>query len=327
MSPHTGGAADAGIPLAHTVRRPWTDLPAEVRAAVEQRLGSRVTAAVDQTGGFSRGTAARLRCADGSRAFVKAVTREGDPFTVALAEREASVAAAFTPELGLPAPAFRGVVDQGGWLALLFDDIEGHIPAVPWRPDELALTLTALTALSERATPSPVPDLPVWGGALGEWHGWNRLLADEDPLADVPAWARRNSARLAAAEQWFPAATAGDTLLHSDLRSDNILVSGTEVTFVDWAWAARGQPWIDPMVFALCAAVQGHPDPQSVLLAHPAGRAADPAAVDSALAALAGRFVVSARQPATWQTAPVRAFQRAEAAACVRWLRARTGWS
>lgn len=318
--------ADAAVPLARTVRLPWTGMPAEVRAAVAERLGSRVVAAQDQTGGFSRGVAARLRCADGSRAFVKAVTREGDPVTRALAEQEAAVMAALTPELGLAAPAFHGRLDRGSWTVLVFEDIPGRIPAVPWRADDLALTLGALTTLTERATPNPLPGLPAWGGTFAEWQGWNLLLDDGDPLADVPQWALRNARRLAAAEAEFPAAVAGRTLLHSDLRSDNILISGGTVTFVDWAWAAQGQDWLDPMTFALCAAVQGHPDPQALFLAHPAARAADPAAVDSALAALAGRFVVSARQPASWDTAPIRAFQRAEAATVIRWLRTRTRW-
>ncbi|MEV7982015.1 aminoglycoside phosphotransferase family protein [Streptomyces sp. NPDC086519] len=326
VSDATPGLADPAVPLARTVRLPWNGMPDEVRTAVADRLGSPVIAAEDQSGGFSRGVAARLRCADGSRAFVKAVSREGDPVTLALAEQEAVVATALTPGLGLPAPAFHGRVDHGHWTVLVFDDVAGRIPAVPWREDDLALTLGALTTLTERATPNPIPGLPAWGGTLAQWQGWNRLLDDADPLADVPEWARRNARRLAAAEAEFPAAVAGDTLLHSDLRSDNILIDGGRVTFVDWAWAAQGQDWLDPMTFALCAAVQGHPDPQAVFLAHPAGRAADPAAVDSALAALAGRFVVAARQPATWDTAPIRAFQRAEAATVIRWLRTRTRW-
>jgi hypothetical protein len=320
------GAAHAQPPLARTTRRPWHDLPADLRQAVADTLGSPVVAAADQTGGFSRGTAARLRCADGSRAFVKAVARDGDPYTVTLAEREAAFAAALTPELGLPAPAFHTLIEHGGWLALVFADVAGHMATVPWHADELTLVLDALTALTERATPSPIPRLPLWGDAPQSWHGWNTLQDRDDPLPDVPAWARRNAPRLAAAESLYPQATEGDTLLHCDLRSDNILISGRTVTLVDWAWASRGQPWLDPMIFALCAAVQGHCDPETVFLTHPAARAADPDAVNSALAALAGRFVIAARQPADWDTQPVRAFQRAEGASAIRWLRYRTNW-
>ncbi|SCL22863.1 hypothetical protein GA0074694_3482 [Micromonospora inyonensis] len=51
----------------------WTDLPAGVRVAVERIIGGEVVAAVSQPGGFSPGTADRVRTADGHRAFVKAV--------------------------------------------------------------------------------------------------------------------------------------------------------------------------------------------------------------------------------------------------------------
>ncbi|PBC66219.1 hypothetical protein BX265_8434 [Streptomyces sp. TLI_235] len=316
--------APATVPVVRSTRRPWTALPAVLRAAVEARLGSRVTAARTQTGGFSRGAASRLRCADGGRAFVKAVCLDGDPVSAGLYEREAAVAAALPR--GLPAPAFRGLIRAAGWTALLFDDAPGRTPSVPWREADLDVVLPALTGLSALTAADPVPGLSRWGGGLADWAGWNRLLADGDALADVPSWARPHAGRLAALEAGFPEAADGDALLHSDLRSDNILIRRGTVTFVDWAWAARGQAWIDPMIFALCAAVQGASDPEALFLRHPAARAADPEAVDCLLAALAGRFTTAARQAPDWGTAPIRAFQRAEAATALHWLGQRRAW-
>lgn len=52
-------------------RIPWAEVPAEVRASIEGLLGGKVVGAVSQPGGFSEGLAARLRLADGGRAFVK----------------------------------------------------------------------------------------------------------------------------------------------------------------------------------------------------------------------------------------------------------------
>ncbi|MEW2514690.1 aminoglycoside phosphotransferase family protein [Streptomyces sp. NPDC046870] len=318
------------VPQARSARLPWTALPPAARAEVERLLGSSVTWSRTQSGGFSRGVATRLRCADGTRAFVKAVPRHGDPYAVALYEREAAVAAQLPA--ALPAPAFRGTVDTGDWLALVFDAAAGRTPPVPWRERDLRLVLGALVRLTELAASCPVPAAKPWGGTLADWRGWNHLLGDREGLGGVEGldglapWARRHVDRLARLEESFPQAARGDTLLHSDLRSDNILVAGSTVRFVDWAWAARGQDWIDPMIFALCAAVQGLADPQGLFLAHPAGRAADPRAVDSVLAALAGSFVNASRQPADWDTGAIREFQRAEAAATCRWLAARTGW-
>lgn len=318
-------AATEAVPQARSARLPWAALPPPARAGVERLLSTPVTGARTQRGGFSRGVAALLRCADGTRAFVKAVPRHSDPYAVALYEREAAVAAQLPA--ALPAPAFRGSVETGDWLALVFDAAAGRTPPVPWRDRNLRLVLGALIRLTELAACSLVPAAKPWGGALADWRGWNHLLGDgTDGLDGLTSWARRHVHRLARLEESFPQAAQGDTLLHSDLRSDNILVAGTTVRFVDWAWAARGQDWIDPMIFALCAAVQGLADPQGLFLAHPAGRAADPRAVDSVLAALAGSFANASRQPADWDTGAIRAFQRAEAAATCRWLAARTGW-
>jgi aminoglycoside phosphotransferase (APT) family kinase protein len=40
-------------------------------------------------------------------------------------------------------------------------------------------------------------------------------------------------------------ATDGETLLHGDVRSDNVCVRGSGVVFVDWAEAMRGNPAYD----------------------------------------------------------------------------------
>ena len=66
------------------VRVAWADLPARVRDVVEEILGAPVVEAVSQPGGFSPGSADRVRTADGRRAFVKAVAGVGEP---ALARR------------------------------------------------------------------------------------------------------------------------------------------------------------------------------------------------------------------------------------------------
>ncbi|MGH3427861.1 MAG: hypothetical protein ACRDQZ_09895 [Mycobacteriales bacterium] len=56
------------------VRIGWAELPHEVRSDVEVIVGGVVVEAVSQVGGFSPGTADRVRTADGRRAFVKAVS-------------------------------------------------------------------------------------------------------------------------------------------------------------------------------------------------------------------------------------------------------------
>ncbi|MGH9252905.1 MAG: aminoglycoside phosphotransferase family protein, partial [Acidimicrobiales bacterium] len=45
------------------VRAEWHNIPSRVRAGIENLLGSPFVAAVKQTGGFSPGPAALVRCA------------------------------------------------------------------------------------------------------------------------------------------------------------------------------------------------------------------------------------------------------------------------
>src|SRR3954447_13911055 len=78
-------------PAAAGVRVAYDALPQPVRGWVDSTLGSRVVRAQTQLGGFSPGVAARLVCADGTRAFVKAVSAEANPDSPKLHRREAEV--------------------------------------------------------------------------------------------------------------------------------------------------------------------------------------------------------------------------------------------
>ncbi len=71
-------------PPAAGVRRRYDEVPDRVRAWVEARLGSPVVTAFEQPG-----CATRVVCADGTRAFVKAVGPELNPDTPAMFRREA----------------------------------------------------------------------------------------------------------------------------------------------------------------------------------------------------------------------------------------------
>ena len=70
-------------PRAVGVRIGYAAVPAAVRAWVDETLGSPVVATAEQVGGMSPGCATRVTCADGTRAFVKAVGAELNPDTPA----------------------------------------------------------------------------------------------------------------------------------------------------------------------------------------------------------------------------------------------------
>jgi hypothetical protein len=291
---------------------------------VEDQLGAPVVSATTQPGGFSPGVAARLLCADGTRAFVKAVSAEVNAESPNMHRREAKITAAL-PEVA-PAPRLLASYDDGTWVALLLRDVEGRHPHLPWRSDELRRVVAAVDELFADLTPCPVPDVrTVDDDWRDEFAGWRRAAA-AGPPEGLDAWCGRNLDRLADLESRWVDAAAGDTLLHLDLRADNMIVSPDRVWIVDWPWAARGAPAFDLVGFAPSVAMQGGPEPAALLAMSAFGRTADPDAVTVLVATVAGYFHLHSLLPPPPGLPTVRDFQRAQGEVALRWLRDRTSW-
>jgi len=283
-----------------------------------------VAEAVTQPGGFSPGVATRLRLAGGRRAFVKAVGPEPNPDSPGIHRREARVMAALPRSA--PAPRLLWSLDRRGWVALAFEDVAGAQPALPWRPGELGRVLEMVAAMATALTPAPA-GIPLLGDRLrDDLVGWRRLAAGADDLKGLDPWAARHLDRLADLEAGWPEATEGPTLLHSDLRADNLLLTPTRVVAVDWPGASVGAPWVDLLLLLPSVAMQGGPDPEPTFAAHPVSSDADPRAVTTALAAWAGFLVGGSRLPTPPGLPTLRAFQHGQGVMAVEWLRRRTGW-
>jgi aminoglycoside phosphotransferase (APT) family kinase protein len=314
----------SAIPAAEGVRLAYDDLPAHVRAWVEDQLESSVVSAVTQPGGFSPGVAARLVCASGSRAFVKAVSTEANPRSPDMHRREARITAALPPEA--PAPRLLASYDDGTWVALVLEDIDGRHPHLPWQPAELRGVIDMVDELFDDLTPCPLADArQVDEDWRDEFSGWRDAVACGAP-AGLDEWCVRHLDELAALEaQWVDAA-AGDTLLHLDLRADNMLVGADRMWLVDWPWAACGAPVFDLVAFAPSVKMQGGPEPEEVLSMSRYGRLADPDAVTALVATVTGYFLLHALRPPDPGLPTVRAFQQAQGEVALRWLRRRTEW-
>ncbi len=323
------GAASQSITLAAVTvvgggqRVQWRDLPAQLQAAVEQVLGAPVTDAVSQPGGFSPGSADRVRTADGRRAFVKAVSSAQNPDSPGMHRREARIAAALPRRV--PAPGLLGSYDDGDWIALIFQDVDGRHPATPWLLSELERCVEALDAMVATAMPASLDFLKTYAEASAiDFRGWERLSAE--PGQDLDPWAVAHLPTLAELAASAPAATHGEALVHDDVRADNLLLTDGRVLIVDWPHATRGAPWIDTVQLLVNAHLLGGHNPERMLARSRVGAEADPASVTAYLAALAGYFFDGARRPAPKGLPSLREFQRVQGIACVDWLRQRTGW-
>jgi hypothetical protein len=250
-------------PRAVGIRAPYAAVPAPVRAWVEATLGSRVVRAAEQVGGMSPGCATRLVCADGTRAFVKAVGSELNVHTPVLFRREV-----LALELLGRHPLWAGLIDSyddGDWVALLLDDVEGMQPDLSRdaemerlvrQTDELSATMNARVDSLPASVPGDDPQLFYRPGPTdfaAVVRAWVRAFEQlhEVPPGVVPAWVLdrvdvlgERVARLAD--------EATDTVVHVDIRNDNLVQRPTgELVFVDWGAFGRGPAWLDPVVARL----------------------------------------------------------------------------
>jgi aminoglycoside phosphotransferase (APT) family kinase protein len=305
---------------ARGVRVHWDDIPAHVRAELERRLGARVVEAVTQPTGFSPGLAARLRLEDGRRVFLKAVSETANPDTPGIHRREARILAA----LPATAPIARLLwsYDEMGWVALCLEDINGRHPHEPWTEHDLDLVIASVEKMTRDLTPSPIAtEQTVPEFFTRTVNGWRIALDRGEDRLDP--WVKANLGRLAELEAQAPSAVAGESLVHCDVRADNLLIADERVYVLDWPWARIGAGWVDLVAMAPSVTMQGGPQPER-FLARLDLRDVEAAAVDAVVCSLAGYFVVRSLEPAPQGIPTVRAFQAAQGRVALAWLGERT---
>ena len=300
----------------------WAGVPAPVRTAIEQACGATVVEAQTAPGGFSPGLAARILCADGRRRFVKAACSQVNPDAPRLHRQEARVLGELGPLIRsgrLPAPRLQATVEHGSWFALIVDDIEGQHPDLPWEDGQIGQVLDALDSLAAVLTPAPVSG-PGIGEYLGtDFTGW-RILAQRPVDDRLDPWSRSHLTELAALEATWAVHASGTTLLHADIRADNLLLTGGGVMIVDWPHACRGAAFVDVVLWAPSVAMQGGPQPAELLARSSAGRSATRASVTATVCALAGYFTERSFRPPPAGIPTLRAFQAAQGEVARRWL-------
>jgi aminoglycoside phosphotransferase (APT) family kinase protein len=316
-------------PRAQGQRLGWDDLPPHIRSRIEAWLEEPVASAHSMPGGFSPGLAARLETRSGRRVFAKAVCSVPNDEAPRIHRREIEVASRLPAGAPVARLLWSHAEDDGdGWVVLVFEEVAGHPPAQPWVPAEFDRVVSALNELTADLTPSPVPedeigDVLGWGVLSG--RHWIGLEVDEVPHPDP--WVTRHLDRLIALEGRIHDVLEGETLLHLDLRGDNMLLTGDGVVIVDWPHARVGPPWLDGAFFAPSVAMEGGPGPEDLARRLDAMRAADPEHLTVGIAAVAGFFTHLGGLPPVPGLPGLRAFQEAQGAVARRWLAQRTGWT
>jgi Phosphotransferase enzyme family len=306
------------------VHLPWAGVPAAVKVWAAGVAGGAPAAVRDVAGGFSPGATAVLECAGGD-VFVKAVGAELNPQSPDIHRREVVVSAALPQSSRVP--HLLDSYDDGDWVALAFEAVDGRPPRHPWQTVELARVTEALSSLHRELTPSPVPSLTRLADyARNLFGGWAELAAMDAPPEGLDEWAGSHLDRLAELESSWPAACEGPTLVHGDVRADNVLLTADDVVFVDWPHAAVGTPVFDVIAWAPSVVLEGGPPPEELLARHVAPIPIDPDVITVLLTAVAGFFVAHSLRPGPPGLPTLRPFQAAQGDVALAWLRRRTGW-
>lgn len=243
-------------------RLTWQEMPKGLRSLIEQRLGSSVVEARSQPGGFSPGLAARLRLADGGSVFVKAAGPEPNPDTPEVHREEVKIAREL-PE-GIPTPRLLWTMDEAGWVILAFEDIEGQPPQLPWRQDELSQVLALVEQLALNLTPSPISTRLLSEALANPFNSWRRLLDEPESHSLIDPRARDRLDHFAALEEGWALGSSGETLIHLDIRADNLIMTPSGPYVVDWPHACIGAPWVDLALLLPSVAMQGGPRPWEI---------------------------------------------------------------
>jgi len=305
------------VPTGATARRlSWPFLPKHVRALVEQRCGAPVVQAASQDGGFTPGFASVLTCADGSRHFVKAASTVAQAAFAESYRQEARKLAALPR--GVPAPRLLWSHDDD-WVVLGIEYVEGRAPARPWVRRELDRCLDAIEAMTPALTPSPTP-LDSFETEFAPFVGaWDHVRATRPALPHL-----EEAAALAAR---FGEVVAGDTLVHTDLRDDNLLLGPHgEVWMCDWNWPVRGAAWLDT-VFLLVQPRGDGLDVEGIVAERALTQDVPAESIDVVLALLAGYFRKQGDQPAPPTSPHLRRHQAWCAEVTWDWLGERRGWT
>ena len=303
----------------------WRDIPPAVRARIEEVLGGPVVEAVSQPGGYSPGSADRVVTSDGRRAFVKAASPAVNADTPTIHRREGAITARLPA--AVPAPALIGAVDDGDWIALVLEDVEGRHPSTPWQPRELAGVFAALRQVAAVDLPADVPVVDLADVlARDTLARWRVLTPDAVPAMPrgLDAWVRTRLDELTDAAAQAVDDVRGDRLVHYDTRADNVLLrpDGT-VVLVDWPWGARGAGWFDALTLLINVLYYDPSADVDALLVGDVFQGMSHGAATRVLAALGGMFLEASLRPDPPRMPTLRTFQRDQAIVTLDWVRRR----
>lgn len=316
----------------------WSDLPPALKNWVENTLEAPVESYISQSSGFSLGTADRLTAANSKKAFLKAVSATAQPETANLhrAELAATRLIAGTPHTA----SIIGGYQEDSWVALLMEDIEGRHPQTPWTEQDIIQTLIALDSLASLPIEGIEELDDLTASIEDEFKSWERIaqnplrpelythLAENSDLKALqPHFDQLNTKASSYAQTVQEAVIntlAGNHLVHSDLRADNILLENNtgEAIIIDWPFACHGAAYFDSAsILADVVAQGGDFSWETVQSASKILRQTPQTTLEGLILAYTGYYLWAAQIPSSGDTnSTLPAFRLKRALNLTRWI-------
>jgi Phosphotransferase enzyme family len=200
-------------------------------------------------------------------------------------------------------PRLLGFEDGPEPLLVLEDLTPGARFPPPWAPGDVDAVLATLSEVA--ACRAELPRLDEHAIS-----GWNGIASDPEPFLSLGLVSRDWLA--AALPLLLDAAAAaplgGDSVVHCDVRSDNLCLREGRAVLFDWNHASCGNPAFDVAFWLPSLTLEGGPDPRGV------SRDADGLAV-----VVAGFFAAQAGLPPPAGAPRVRGFQLAQLEVALPW--------
>jgi thiamine kinase-like enzyme len=271
----------------------------ELAARIERLIGTKVESYRRVEGGYT--PALRLLCQTTEASFFAKIGTTPD--TSKGISREIRIYNSLSGDF---MPHLVAAEDHESEPILIIEDLSTQHWPPPWDERQVDLTLAQINTLHN--TPAAVETYAQAHG-VSEAH-WQAVAADPKPflalrLADA-RWLEAALPILIQYEENCP--TAGDSLAHWDLRSDNICITAERVVFVDWNLACLANPRLDLGCWLPSLAYEGGPAPEQIL----------PAAPEVA-AWVAGFFAARAGLPEISYAPRVRMVQRRQLETALPW--------
>jgi hypothetical protein len=208
-------------------------------------------------------------------------------------------------------PRLLGWDDDGIAPTLALEDLSRETWPPPWDAARVDAVLAALDAVHATTPPEGVP--PAVESQFG-LDGWPDVAADPQPFLALgicsAGWLDDHLPRLAEASAG--AQIGGGSLLHFDVRSDNLCLRGDRAVLVDWNNACVGNAMLDTAAWLPSLQTEGGPAPQEILLDDTPG-------LPEIASLLAGYFCARAGLPHIPQAPHARPLQLIQSRTSLPW--------